>query len=338
MKKIVAKGLMRSAQALVVKGILFSGLTAVALVHNGGDAAAGRPAPPPPVAVASADLPGAPNAEFCGGSEALDQAAALVCAGAPAVTPPTPSSTVPAGYHLTFDDEFTTVSISDVDTVPARWYTHTVQCCLYDTSNPSTPTQMNGITDPVGQNPFSIVPGGGLDIRLQKTNGTWHSGVIATVNRQGQGFSQKYGYFEMKAKFPAVPGTWPSFWLLNSAALSQNANPGEIDVVESYMQFLSSINITLHDWTPPATAPGYKNVQTADLSVGYHTFGMLWTAASMSFYCDGIMVYSLPTPPIMNQPYYPIVDLGLGGGWPTNLTPAQSDLLVQYVRVYAPNS
>jgi hypothetical protein len=354
MKQLIAKGLMRSAQALVAKGLLFSGLTAVALVHNGGDAASGPPAPPPPAVAASAGLPHAPNAgapnpdapnadapnpELCSGGEALDpsQRATLVCAGAPAATQPTPSSTVPAGYHLTFDDEFTTASISDVDTVPARWYTHTVQCCLYDTSNPSTPTQMNGITDPVGQNPYSIVPGGGLDIRLQKTNGTWHSGVIATVNRQGQGFSQKYGYFEMKAKFPAVPGTWPSFWLLNSAALSQHANAGEIDVVESYMQFVSTINITLHDWTPPATTVGYKNVQTADLTVGYHTFGMLWTAASMTFYCDGVMVYSLPTPAIMNQPYYPIVDLGLGGGWPTNLTPAQSDMLVQYVRVYAPN-
>jgi hypothetical protein len=37
----------------------------------------------------------------------------------------------------------------------------------------------------------------------------------------------------------------------------------------------------------------------------------------------------------MNQPYYPIIDLGLGGGWPTNQTPAQSDMIVQYMRVYA---
>jgi hypothetical protein len=247
------------------------------------------------------------------------------------------SSTIPSGYHLTFDDQFTAASISDSDSTPAHWYTHTVQCCLYDTSNPSTPTYMNGITDPTGENPYSILPGGGLDIRLQKTNGAWHSGVLATVNRQGSGFSQKYGYFEMNAKFPAAPGTWPAFWLLNSAALSSKANAGEIDIVESYMFAPNYINTTLHDWTPPATSPGYKLSKVANLSVGFHTFGLLWTATKMTFYCDGDVIYSVATPSIMNQPYYPIIDLGLGGGWPTKDTPMQSDMIVRYIRVYAAN-
>lgn len=265
------------------------------------------------------------------------QEALLTCAGGPAPAQPTPSSTVPAGYHLTFDDEFNTVSISDSNSTPARWYTHTIQCCMYDTSNPSTPTYMNGITDPAGQNPFSIVPGGGLDIRLQKTNGAWHSGVLATVNNQGAGFSQQYGYFEMKANFPAAPGTWPAFWLLNAAALSQNANAGEIDILESYMFAPTYINTTLHDWTPPATTVGYQLSQVANLSQGFHTIGMLWTASTMTFYCDGSVIYSVATPAIMHQPYYPIIDLGLGGGWPTDQTPAVNDMIVQYVRVYAAN-
>ncbi len=262
-------------------------------------------------------------------------------ATSPATTPatptvPTPSSTVPAGYHLTFDDEFTTLNLSDQSGTGAKWYTHTVQCCLYDTSAPATPTYMAGATAPAGQNPYSLASGGGLDIRLQKTNGSWYSGVLATVDSNGQGFAQQYGYFEMKAKFPEGLGTWPAFWLLNQAALTAHASPGEIDIVESYMQFPTYINTTLHDWTPPATAPGYKQAAVANLSSGFHTIGMLWTATTMTFYCDGAALYSLPTPPIMNQPYYPIVDLGLGGGWPTAQTPQQSDMIVQYIRVYAP--
>ena len=252
-----------------------------------------------------------------------------------ASTAPTPSSTVPAGYHLTFDDEFTSFSISDVNGASASWYSHTVQCCMYDTSNPSTPTYKAGITSPAGENPFSLVSGGGLDIRLQKTNGTWYSGVIATVDGTGHGFSQQYGYFEMKAKFPASIGAWPAFWLLNSAALSSGANTGEIDVVESYMQFPTYTNITLHDWTQPASTPAYHQSQVADLSNGFHIFGMLWTATTMTFYCDGAVLFTTPTPTIMNQPYYPIIDLGLGGGWPTNQTPAQSDMVIQYMRVYS---
>jgi hypothetical protein len=247
----------------------------------------------------------------------------------------TNSSTVPAGYQLTFDDEFTSLNISDVSGVPANWYSQTIQCCMYDTSNPSTPTYMAGITWPAGEDPFSLASGGGLDVRLQKTNGAWYSGVLATVDSHGHGFAQQYGYFEMKANFPNAPGTWPAFWLLNQAALTSGANAGEIDVVESYMQFPNYINTTLHDWTPPASTPAYNLAEVANLSQGFHIFGMLWTASTMTFYCDGATIFTTPTPAIMNQPYYPIIDLGLGGGWPTNQTPNQSDMIVQYVRVYA---
>lgn len=244
-------------------------------------------------------------------------------------------SHVPPGYHLTFDDEFQTLSLADADGAETRWHTHTVQCCLSDTSAPSTPTVMAGVSAPAGQNPYSLQPGGGLDIRLQKTDGTWYSGVLATVDGKGQGFSQQYGYFEMKANFPAVAGTWPAFWLLNTAALTRHAPAGEIDVVESFMFAPDYVNTTLHDWTPPARELGHHLARMANLSEGFHTFGLLWTAETMRFYVDGQDIYSLPTPPIMHQPYYPIVDLGLGGGWPTTGMPQHADMLVQYVRVYA---
>lgn len=244
-----------------------------------------------------------------------------------------PSPTVPTGYKLTFDDEFTTLNISDVNGSGAKWFTHTVQCCMSDTSKPSTPTYMAGIRDGVGKDPYSLVSGGGLDIRLQKTNGAWYSGVISTVDNTGTGFSQKYGYFEMKAKFPNAAGTWPAFWLLNANHLSQSAPAGEIDVVESYMFTPNVVNTTLHDWNT-GTQVGYKWSQVSDLTVGFHTFGMLWTASTMTFYVDNVIVYELATPSIMQQPYYPIIDLGLGGGFPTSQTPQSSDMIVQYMRVY----
>ncbi len=246
------------------------------------------------------------------------------------------TSSVPVGYHLTFEDDFSSLDLSDTNTNGARWYTHTVQCCLTDTSSPNTPTFMAGINDPPGQDPFSLLPGGGLNIRLQKHNGAWYSGVIATVDSNGNGFSQKYGYFEMKARFPKAVGSWPAFWLLNSNALSQHAPAGEIDIVESYMFAPQYINTTLHDWTPPGSTPAHHLAKVDDLSDGFHTFGMLWTAATMSFYCDGALLYSTPTPAIMHQPFYPIVDLGLGGGWPTNQMPDQANMEVAYVRVYSP--
>ncbi len=245
-------------------------------------------------------------------------------------------SLLPAGYRLTFDDEFQSLSISDNDGTGAKWYTHTIQCCMFDTSSPSTPTHMAGISAPQGQQPFSFTPGKGLVIRLQKTGGAWYSGVLATVDRAGRGFAQQYGYFELKAKFPAAKGTWPAFWLLNSAALKDHAPAAEIDVVESFMFAPNYVNTTLHDWTPPARTLAHRLSRVANLSEGFHTFGLLWTASTMTFSCDGNVIYTVPTPSMMKQPFYPIVDLGLGGGWPTRDTPQQSDLVIRYLRVYAP--
>lgn len=244
------------------------------------------------------------------------------------------SSSVPAGYRLTFDDEFKTLSISDADGAETKWYSQTIRCCLRDTSAPSTPAEMGRMSSPPGQNPFSLVSGGGLDIRLQKTDGKWYSGVIATVDNTGKGFSQQYGYFEMKARFPSGPGPWPAFWLLNTAATAHHAGSGEIDVLESYMFAPAYVNVAIHDWSHHKTL-GYTGMKSADLTVGFHTFGFLWTAEMMTFYCDGVVVYRFPTPPIMKQPYYAIVDLGLGGGWPTKHTRRVSDMVVKYVRVYA---
>jgi hypothetical protein len=246
----------------------------------------------------------------------------------------TNSPTVPAGYHLTFDDEFQSLSISDTNGAGTKWYSKTIQCCLTDTSNPGTPAYMAGVGSGPGEDPFSIVPGQGLDIRLQKANGAWYSGVVATVDSQGSGFSQQYGYFEVKAMFPSGAGTWPAFWLLNAAHLIQGAPAGEIDVVEAYMQFPTIMNTTLEDWGA-STHLGPFQSQVANMSNGFHVYGLLWTASTMTFYFDGAVVCQTPTPSVMNQPYYVILDLGLGGGWPTNQTPQQSDMVVQYVRAYS---
>ena len=246
------------------------------------------------------------------------------------------ASGVPAGYHLTFSDDFKTLDIGDRDGDGKRWHTKTVECCMQDTSHPTTPTAMGRMSDPEGKRPFSLATGGGLDIRLQKTDGGWYSGVLATVDGQGRGFSQQYGYFEMKAKFPAGKGTWPAFWLLNTAHKADPKAPaGEIDIVESFMFAPNYVNTTLHDWTPPGTTPAHNLAKVADMTDGFHTYGLLWTEKTMTFYFDGGVMFETPTPAIMHQAYYPIVDLGLGGGWPTDETPQRSDMIVQSVRVWA---
>lgn len=262
--------------------------------------------------------------------------------GMPASGWAAPSSTLPlpiAGlnYELTFEDRFTSrATISAASAFDgAHWYNGTEQCCMSDSTGlPAVmyPTMIGGaIVDP-----YSISEGGGLGITLSKSGGAWHSGVLTSVDGKGVGFSQMYGYFEIRAKLPPGPGTWPAFWMLSRSNLVTHRDIGEIDIFEQYGHFPNGFCTTYHDWSAKTTP--YYNCKnpTPDLTRDFHTWGLLWTASEMVVYFDDVEINRTATPGAMHQAYYLLVDLGLGGGWPTDRTPAVNVMQVAHVRAYAP--
>lgn len=255
---------------------------------------------------------------------------------APSAPPPAllpPKTLDLTGYHLTLDESFTQMSVSDSKTNDgSRWYAKNKDCCMSTTDG--TSTEMAGVSSP--RNPFSLIPGGGLNIRLQRSSKSWTSGILTSVDSSGKGFSQQYGYFEMKAKFPRGESTWPAFWLLNTASKKGRAPEAEIDVVEyiAHLRDANYITTTLHDWSN-RTAPAASHHQVPLPTSGFHTYGMMWTPATMTFYFDSSVTMRCPTPSIMKQPFYLLVDLGIGSGWPTENTPHTNDLQVQYIRAYS---
>ncbi len=241
-------------------------------------------------------------------------------------------------YRLTFDDEFGSLnSISDGNIYNgAKWYNGAEQCCMSDIGDSNGamfPTKLNGVS----VNPYSITESG-LNITLTKRDKYWYSGILTSVDRLGQGFIQKYGYFEIRAKLPAGPGTWPGFWMKSESNLLNHDNIGEIDIFEQYGKFPKAFCTTYHDWTK-GTTPYYncKN-STPDLTEDFHTWGLLWTDTNMIVYFDGKIINQTVTPSAMQQAYYLILDLGVGGGWPTDQTPASNTMQIQYVRAYAPGT
>jgi len=53
----------------------------------------------------------------------------------------------------------------------------------------------------------------------------------------------------------------------------------------------------------------------------YHTFGVDLSPQAIVFFRDGKRVWSQPTPPELDGPMYPLVNLALGSGWPIDRTP-----------------
>jgi hypothetical protein len=244
---------------------------------------------------------------------------------------------------------------------PYVWFNGVDQCCmtpqktvrgqiLYGVGS-MYPTVPPGRTAPYY--PYQVAPGN-LQIAAKKfhalpgENGqNWASGILTSVDEYGSGASFEYGYMQIAAQLPSTmaqdgDGSWSAFWLLNTALLTGgNGTDGEIDVFENYGQFASAFCTTLHDWsggTTPfqacqGTYPGGANYP--NLTTGTHIYGMWWTASTMRFYLDNIFLYSTPTPPVMQgQPYFLLIDNGIGGGWNSNLTPSPSTMSIQSVEVW----
>ncbi|QUD86127.1 family 16 glycosylhydrolase [Phenylobacterium montanum] len=188
---------------------------------------------------------------------------------------------------------------------------------------------------PLGLNPFSV-GNGVLTITGAKaptadvpalSGYKYASGLLTTQ----KSFAQLYGYFEMRAELPAGQGVWPGFWLLPT----NGAWPPEADVVEQIGGPV--IFNTVH--YPNSSGTAVQSVFQTYLptnTTGFHTYGMLWTASTLSWYVDGVEVASMATPADMNTPMYMLVNLALGGNFPgqvpSSFTSAQ--MQVDYIRAY----
>jgi hypothetical protein len=266
-----------------------------------------------------------------------------VCTGGIPDPAKAPSSIDPSCLTATFADDF---QVYDVSSGPVadgkyngeRWFNGTEQCCLSPSdglpaANYPTPGPQGAV------NPYSILPGGGLRISLQKVGNEWFSGVMTSIDKNGQGFAQQYGYFEASMKLAPGTGTWPAFWMLSAPG----GPGGEIDVFEQYgcnppldPKVEHIFHTTLHDWSAnPPTATAYTATVTPDLTADYHRYGLLWNATYIALYFDGQLQWSTPTLSVMKRPYYLLADMGMGSGWDTTQTPNPSNLDIRYIRAYS---
>jgi hypothetical protein len=157
----------------------------------------------------------------------------------------------------------------------------------------------------VGVNPFHQ-HGGVLDITATPGSNPlglpYNSGVISSQNS----FSQLYGYFEIRADLPIGKGLWPTFWLLPV----DHSWPPELDVFEVVD---NTAVVTAHSASTGTHTSVRTAVATADLSDGFHTYGVNWQPDVIEWYIDGAKVAETATPADMHKPMYMLANLAVGG-------------------------
>jgi len=249
----------------------------------------------------------------------------------PADTQQAPSLDL-SDFHLTFSEEFDGPLDASAWGPGTRWIAHTPWAGDFGDAR---------FADPRSDFPFTVKDGI-LRIEARKNeNGKWFSGLLASNDPLGNGFSQQYGYFEMRAKLPPGPGVWPAFWLCSSYNRKDKTagrdGSVEIDVLEYYGRTPCSFTATVHIWRPkPHRSEGTTiTTKSYEVSSGFHSYGCMIDPQQITMYFDGIEVWWSKTPPEHNKPLMVLLNLALGPGWPIDKTPNPSVMEVDYVRVYA---
>jgi beta-glucanase (GH16 family) len=190
--------------------------------------------------------------------------------------------TVPAGWNLTFNPSFAGSQLS------STWST------CYDWATPSAGCTNNPAAEKEWYMPSQVSVGGGtlnLTAKQETTQGVDTSGAAKTFTcRSGMvsskpGFNFTYGLIQVSAKLPYGPGLWPALWL----AATSDQWPPELDIMEHWY---SQPQAKVYDHTVGKQYVGGAVPTPADLSAGFHTYSLLWTKDRVTWYLDGVQVFT----------------------------------------------
>ncbi len=192
-------------------------------------------------------------------------------------------------WVCTFDDEFDGTSLNTnlwtVEQTSVNGYHSGQECFVGSPNNVSVSGGALHLTARKEAAPFVC------DSPLGDYITQYTSGEVNTLNH----FSQTYGYFEVKAKFPAatVSGLQSSLWLWPVNSTYYGATwpaSGEIDIAEWYSEYSSLVIPYIH-YNPSGGPKADPNVTNDACSVAdttsYNTYGVIWTPQSITILMDG---------------------------------------------------
>lgn len=172
------------------------------------------------------------------------------------------------------------------------------------------------------------------------------SGMVTTA--QGR-FSQTYGRFEVRAKFPPaqVRGLQASLWMwpVNSSKYGPYPASGELDIAETYSQYPDRAIPYIH-YDSALANPNVTNTSCMISNLGaFHTYTLEWTSSFMVISYDGVpcLVHQwdpaapLSSPQPFDQPFFFALTQALGVGtnaFDPSRTPLPATTEIDYVRAW----
>jgi beta-glucanase (GH16 family) len=251
-----------------------------------------------------------------------------------------PSPIAGLGYHQVFRDDFNTLD-------PSIWDNH----IWYDEeANPA----WTGFQE--------VDSSGILHLRTSRDfiGSTGKPYPMNTLTTQTSGLTFDQGYFEARMKWTGGNGAWPAFWLFSYRHATNDAWPdvnplcalnglapelcasAELDAFEGQGSEPQSFYGTIHSnscdcYGLPDLQNGNNLVDAGlDLTQGFHTYGMLWTAKQITWYLDGKALMSALVYDTTDQPMFLLLQMWTGG-WtqdPDATTPDTLETQVDYVQVW----
>lgn len=239
-----------------------------------------------------------------------------------------------ATWTQTFNDDFNGTSLDTTKWDPNSWGIPANDSELQGYS-PSEITVANGIATLRAEK---------KDINYHNSDGSavvkhYTSGFMATERK----WTQRYGYFESRLSWTKGRGLWPAFWTVadinHPSPSGGSVWPPEIDILEAWNGSSDTSGPSTYH-TGNAYGVNYPSAggglsgwdnsypSVSDPTSNYHTYGLDWEPGYMTFYLDGVAVYTTtnqtdhsnamymilnlaidnPNPPDTNGPWYMYVD------------------------------
>ena len=236
-----------------------------------------------------------------------------------------PTSSVPEGYHLVFEDEF---AHEELDLT--KWQHRYVNRSYLAGFNTETAVDQ---------------PGDGLlHLITRYDDDKFLTGMIQSVDRF------LYGYFEASIQFQTLQGHHGAFWLQSPLYGKYTDNPAdsgaEIDIIEFFGSGRSETDAqhNIH-WNAYASEEKqqrsfdiyYQNAHGVELSEDFHRFALLWTPEEYVFFIDDVETWRT-SEGLSHTPEYIVLSL-ITSSWENarlDRTRLPDEMVVDYVRVYAP--